>query len=98
MLRAIGFQPAMIRRTLLLESSFVAVSAIVIGTVLALVMSWNVVDATAGQPGWENLRVTVPWLNLGVVFGVVFLAALGATFVSAVRASRVYPAEALRYR
>ena len=97
-LRAIGFQPAMIRRTLILESSFVAVSAIVIGTALALVMSRNVVADTATQPGWENLRLTVPWLNLGVVFAVVFLAALGATFASAVRASRVYPAEALRYR
>jgi putative ABC transport system permease protein len=97
-LRAIGFQPQMIRRTLLLESSFVALTAIVIGTALGLVMARNVVAETAKQPGWDNLVLDVPWVNLGIVFAVVYLAALAATLLSAVRASRVYPAEALRYR
>lgn len=96
-LRAIGFQPAMIRRTLLLESSFVAVTATVIGTALGLAMSYNVIGNMAKQPGWHDLVVTVPWATLGIVFGIVFLAALATTWLPAMRASRLYPAEALRY-
>jgi len=41
--------------------------------------------------------VDVPWLNLAVIFLAVYLASLAATMASARRASRVYPAEALRY-
>jgi ABC-type lipoprotein release transport system permease subunit len=40
----------------------------------------------------------VPWLNLGVIFLVVYLTALATTFLPALRASRVHPAEALRYQ
>lgn len=96
-LRAIGFQPAMIRRTLLLESSMVALTAIVIGTALGLVMSYNLISDMSKQPGWSDLTMHVPWLNLGIVFGIVYLAALATTWLPAVRASRIYPAEALRY-
>ena len=97
-LRAIGFQPAMIRHALLLESSFVSLTAIVVGAALALVISSNVVADAAEQPGFEELALVVPWQTLAVVFGVVFLAALGTTLFPALRASRVYPAEALRYQ
>jgi putative ABC transport system permease protein len=97
-LRAIGFQREMVRRTLLLESSFVALTAIVAGTVLGLIMSYNVIADAAQQPSWENLAFTVPWVNLAVIFTAVYLAAMGATFLPAVRASRLYPAEALRYQ
>lgn len=50
------------------------------------------------QPSWENLRLVVPWLNLAVIFLVVYAVALVATLAPAVRASRVRPAEALRYQ
>jgi ABC-type lipoprotein release transport system permease subunit len=39
----------------------------------------------------------VPWLNLGIIFLLVYLVALAATLAPAVRASRIGPAEALRY-
>jgi putative ABC transport system permease protein len=97
-LRAIGFQPEMVRRTLLLESSFVAVSAVLIGTGLGLVMGYNVIADAREQPSWAGIALTVPWVNLGVIFGSVVLAALATTFLPAIRASRVYPAEALRYQ
>ena len=40
----------------------------------------------------------VPWPTFALVFLVVYAVALATTFLPAVRASRVYPAEALRYR
>jgi putative ABC transport system permease protein len=40
----------------------------------------------------------VPWWTFAIVFFVVYAVALATTFVPALRASRVYPAEALRYQ
>jgi putative ABC transport system permease protein len=93
----LGFQRSMVRRTFVLEASFVALLAIVIGTSLGLVMAYNVVKDSQGQPGNENLAFAVPWLNLLVVFAAVYGAALLATSLPARKAAAVYPAEALRY-
>jgi putative ABC transport system permease protein len=97
-LRALGFQRAMVRRTFMLEASLIALTAIVIGTGLGLVMALSLIRDSQGQPGNENLAFTVPWLNLLVVFAVVYGAALLATSLPARKAARVYPAEALRYQ
>jgi ABC-type antimicrobial peptide transport system permease subunit len=42
------------------------------------------------------MTLHVPWVNLGIVFTVVYLVALATTLAPAVRATRIYPAEALR--
>jgi putative ABC transport system permease protein len=97
-LRSIGFQRRMVQAAFLLESSFVALTAIVVGTLLGLVISYNVISDIAEQPSWETLSLNVPWLSLGVIFLVVYVVALATTFAPALRASRVYPAEALRYQ
>jgi putative ABC transport system permease protein len=97
-LRAIGFRRRMIQAAFLLEASFVALTAIVVGTSLGLVISYNVVADTAKQPAWDMLSFSVPWLSLAVIFLIVYAVALLTTVAPAVRASRVYPAEALRYQ
>jgi putative ABC transport system permease protein len=76
----------------------VALTAIIVGTALGLVLSWNIVDDQRQQPSWENIELVVPWVNLVVIFLVVYAVALAATFAPALRASRVHPAEALRYQ
>lgn len=43
------------------------------------------------------MTLHVPWGNLTLVFTIVYLVALAMTLAPAVRASRIYPAEALRY-
>ena len=43
------------------------------------------------------MALTVPWVNLAIIFSAVYLVALLTTLAPAVRASRIYPAEALRY-
>jgi putative ABC transport system permease protein len=96
-LRAIGFQPAMVRMTFLIEASFIALTAITIGTVLGLILGYNVIDDSRNTASWSDMEFVVPWAQFFVVFVVVYLAVLITTFSPAVRASKVYPAEALRY-
>jgi len=97
-MRAIGFRRQMVQAAFLLESSFIALTAIVVGSALGLLLSWNIIDDQRRQPSWENLTLHVPWLNLAIVFVVVYAVALLATLAPAVRASRIRPAEALRYQ
>lgn len=97
-LRAIGFRRGMIQLSLLIESSFLALTAIIVGTGLGLVLSFNIISDTARQSSWDNLAFDVPWVNLLVIFAGVYVASLLATLAPARRASRVYPSEALRYQ
>jgi putative ABC transport system permease protein len=97
-LRAIGFRRRMVQLSFLIESSFIALTAIVVGTGLGLAVAFNVVDEYARQPAMENLGLDVPWLTLALVFLLVYAVAMATTFAPARRAARIYPAEALRYQ
>jgi putative ABC transport system permease protein len=72
----------------------VSLTAIAVGCALGLATAANVI-AFVGQQA--DVALAVPWLNLAVIFVVVYLASLGSTLLPALRASRVYPATALRY-
>jgi putative ABC transport system permease protein len=97
-LRAIGFRKRMVQLSFLLESSFVALTSIVVGTTLGLIVAHNVISDSASTPSWANLTFDVPWANLGIIFAAVYVVALATTWVPALRASRIYPAQALRYQ
>jgi putative ABC transport system permease protein len=96
-MRAIGFRRGRIQAVFLLESSFVALTAIVVGTALGLLLGWNIIQDQRKTPSWENVAFVVPWADLALVFTVVYAVALLATLAPALRASRIAPAEALRY-
>ena len=97
-LRAIGFRSSMVQLSFLLEASFIAVTAIVVGTALGLAVASNVVGDYARLPSMENLSLDVPWLTLAVIFLAVYAVAMLTTLAPARRASRIFPAEALRYQ
>jgi putative ABC transport system permease protein len=97
-LRAIGFQRRMVQLSFLLESSFVALTSIVVGTALGIGVGWQVVSEAAKTPSYDGLGLAVPWSNLALIFAVVYVVAIATTWAPALRASRVYPAEALRYQ
>src|SRR5947199_4823026 len=82
-LRAIGFQRRMVQASFLIESSFIALTAIVVGTGLGLLVSRNVIADSRRTPSWESMAVTVPWLTLGVIFLSVLVVALLTTLAPA---------------
>jgi putative ABC transport system permease protein len=95
MLRALGFQRGQVRLAFLIESSFVALLGIGLGVALGAALSVGIVDSFAAQI--SGISYTVPWGTLGVIVGLAYLASLLTTFLPARQASKVYPAEALRY-
>jgi len=96
-LRAIGFQGRMVRLGFLLESAFVTLIGIVLGTVLGLLTAYNVIADLAQEPSWDNLSLSPPWVTVALILLAVFVTSLLTTLAPALRASRTYPAEALRY-
>jgi putative ABC transport system permease protein len=97
-LRSIGFQRRAVQLSFLLESSLVAVIGILVGSFLGLIVAYDVIQMSASSPSWSNLHMDVPWLQLTLIFLLVYGAALLASWFPARQASRVYPAEALRYQ
>jgi len=95
MLRALGFQRGQVRLAFLIESSFISLLGIGLGVALGAALSVGIVDSFAEQ--FAGVQYTVPWTTLGVVVGLAYAASLLTTFLPARQASKVYPAEALRY-
>lgn len=67
----------------LLESSFVALTSIVVGTLLGLAVAYNVVADAKRAPSWENMTFHVPWLTLAGIFLLVYGVVLATTLAPA---------------
>ena len=92
-LRAIGFTQGMVLRMFLLEIALIAVLGVGIGVGLGIVFAYKVyLVYFAGI-----VTFGIPWTNLGVIVGIASAAAVACTAQPAIRASRIPPAEALRY-
>jgi putative ABC transport system permease protein len=94
-LRAIGYRRRTVQLSFLLESSLVALLGILIGVALGLALSYNVISFMEGQI--EGLEFQIAWLQIVVIVAVAYVASLLMTLLPAWHASRIYPAEALRY-
>ena len=92
-LRALGVQAVSVRAAFVIESAFVAIEGLVIGTLLALVTAWSITLTDAFGAGL-SFRVPV-FAIAGVVVGTLICALL-ATAAPARSASRIQPAVALR--
>jgi putative ABC transport system permease protein len=94
-MRALGFQKVQVRVVFLSESSFIALLGLGVGVALGLGFSGTLIDNI--REGFPGMEYRVPWGALVLVVVVGYAAALLTTFLPARRASKVYPAEALRY-
>ena len=95
-LRAIGYKRGMVALSFLLESSFVSLLGTVIGLGLGLLLSYNAVNDINSEAA-IGFAFTIPWLQIGVILAITYAFSLLTTFIPARQASRIYPAEALRY-
>ena len=96
MLRAIGYQPEMIALSFVLEASFIALVGIGLGTATGILMGQAIIGQlfsviTAGR------TLAVPWGQIGIIVLGAYLFSLLTTILPALQASRIYPADALRY-
>jgi putative ABC transport system permease protein len=97
MLRAIGYQRSMVALSFLFESSFVALSGILLGALLGLSFSWVLFTSGAIGTESEGAPFLVPWVSVVGISAIAFGASILMTVVPARSASRVAAAEALRY-
>jgi putative ABC transport system permease protein len=95
MLRALGFQKGQVRLAFLLESSFIALLGIGLGVALGAALSGGLVNSLSEDIAGVSYKV--PWTALTLVVALSYAASLLTTYLPARQASRVYPAEALRY-
>jgi putative ABC transport system permease protein len=95
MLRALGYQKGMVALSFLIESLFVVGLGVVSGTILGLILARNLFaddDFAAG-----STEFVIPWTTVVAILVVTLVAALLMTWLPARQASRLAPAEALRY-
>lgn len=95
MLRAIGFRRGMVQSTFLLESSFVSLLGIIIGTVLGIGLSYNFMAFVSKEI--DGVAFKMPWTGIVAIFVLTYGASLLTTYLPSRQASKIYPAEALRY-
>ena len=96
LVRAIGLQANLVALSFLLEASFIALSGIGLGVAAGLLLGQRMVGVffpilTGGA------SYSLPWLQIGGIVLLAYLASLLTTVLPAYQASRIYPAEALRY-
>jgi len=90
MMRAIGFPRKQVMLSVLLELVVLGVIGLVIGVVNGLLVS-------LGFANLQNMPLIIPWEQLGMYLSFIVLIAVVAGSIPAYIASRIPPAEALRY-
>ena len=96
-LRAIGYRRHMIQLSFLIESSFIALLGIAIGLLLGATLSYNAISDIRTEEGIDTLRYSIPWGQVVIIIAIAYVFSLVTTFLPARQASRIHPAEALRY-
>ncbi|MFP4050593.1 MAG: FtsX-like permease family protein [Thermoplasmata archaeon] len=94
MMRAIGFKRRMISYAFLIENSFITITGIILGSVLGIGIGWVLWDDGFRPMGWE---FAIPWSRIIVIALIAYFTMLITAIPSARKASKVSPAEALRF-
>jgi len=94
-LRAIGYPSGTVALLFVLEANFIALTGILVGGITGLILG----DKTIGQAYdlATQQSFPTPWLSIAGMLVAAWLFSLLTTILPAWQASRIYPAEALRY-
>jgi putative ABC transport system permease protein len=90
MMRAIGFPQKQVMMSVLLDLVVLGLIGLIIGVANGLLFS-------VGFANMQNLTLVIPWSDLGLYLSLIVLIAIGAGAIPGWIASRIPPAEALRY-
>ena len=95
-LRALGFQRNRIAQAFVIESAIVVILGAVSGAITGLILSWTLMTSDEFSEGMD-IQFQAPWATIIVTLVVAIVAALLMSWLPARQASRILPAEALRY-
>ena len=109
-MQTLGFSTGTITSIFVIQGALLALAGTLSGAVIGVVLAWNVETLVAGIEhllGFNflaadiypmtDLPAEVIWGDVGMIVGTTILLGIVATIYPAWRASRVQPAEALRY-
>jgi lipoprotein-releasing system permease protein len=109
-LRTLGAQPASIMKIFIVQGAFIGVFGTVLGVGSGVLLALNletvvpIIERMAGMDLFpadvyyiNELPSKLDWSDVGIITGVSLLISLVATLYPSWRASRINPAEALRY-
>ena len=90
MMRAIGFSRREVVVSVLFELVVLGIIGLVIGVINGLLIS-------VGFANMQDVALVIPWQEIGVYLSIIVFIAIGSGSIPALVASRIPPAEALRY-
>ncbi len=94
-LRALGYQKAMVSLSFLIETGFVVGIGVIAGTLLGVLLARNLF--TSDDIGTSTAAFTIPWPIISVILVATMVVALLMAWVPSRQAASIAPAEALRY-
>jgi putative ABC transport system permease protein len=98
MLRALGYRGSLVQRSFLMESSLIAIVGLTIGTTVGIWYSYRFLITDGFGIGFgHNPLFHVPIAEIAGILILAYLATLLTTYLPARAASRIAPAQALRY-
>ncbi len=90
MMRAIGFSRREVVLSVLFELVVLGIIGLAIGVINGLLIS-------VGFANMQGVALVIPWQEIGVYLSIIVFIAIGSGSIPALVASRIPPAEALRY-
>ena len=94
-LRAIGYPSGTVALLFVLEANFIALTGILVGGITGLILGDKTIGQTYDLATQQSFPT--PWLTIAGMLLAAWLFSLLTTILPAWQASRIYPAEALRY-
>jgi len=95
MMRAIGFKRRMVSSSFLIETSFISLIGIIIGTLLGIFTGYIIWRDDFNEIGFDFI---INWQPIIIVFLIAFIFTLLCIIPASRKASKIPPAEALRYK
>jgi putative ABC transport system permease protein len=95
-LRSIGFKRKNIRNAFLIEILFIATMGVLMGTFAGIVVSYEIFNVMVSDLG-DNIEYVIPWARIALVTVVAYIATILCTIIPSRNASKISPAESLRY-